>query len=204
MERSPSYTGFTKERESATVIIPLLSPEGDTKIRQALAGSGGNAAIIVHPFFHEQIDDSNQNYSRYTKRLPTLISKYKKLNLPLVLLEEAEEMTDLQPSLKRMGVTDGELFTIPTKPGTPEPTEKKLSEIASSLKKKGLERATVVGSYLWLGNPNERLWGFSPSPEMPIFAQNYNLDGCVGYALGKLLTAGIKATPGIATYPKFI
>jgi hypothetical protein len=199
------------EGKSTASIIPLQTSEGKDAIKAALDKSNGAAAIIVHPFFHESSNASSTDdffaidtdYANYTQRLKESVKKYKNLNLPLILFESETEMPNVESTLDRIGVRDGDVFVVPTGAATPEPTTQKLDNLSAQLKQNGLKRATVVGSYFWLGDIDS-MTRFSPTTDMPFVVQNHALNGCVGYALEKLLEAEITATPGYAAYPRWI
>lgn len=189
------------ERATKASLVLLTSQEGQEKFKSALGRSDGSATIVVHPFFPEEgigIDDS---YPAYLENLTTAVNDARDSGSPIVFFERETHVSAMPEELNRLGVNDGEVFVIPTGDGTPEPTTTNLTELTHKLTEAGLQSTTVLGSYLWLDNPNYRKTEFQPTDEMPDYAHTNALHGCVGYTLEKFLEAGVLATPGNAVFP---
>lgn len=178
-----------KPKDTSNVsIIPLAEEHGRTKLHERLAASGGNAEVIVHPFFSERYARSRSpkaqaRYGEYVSILKKTIERYSELDLPIILLEEESELADLTTELSRMGLKKGEVFLVPTKEATPEPTDKELLALGQELSDLGLRRSVASGSYLWKSEKS------SGHP------------GCLGYTVDRFAEAGIDMTFGRSVYP---
>ena len=189
------------EAKSSPEVVLLLAKKGQRKLKKDLVDSGGSAAIIVHPFCPDRygfnhITQQKDSYTRYKQQLREVVQRYQAMSLPLILFEE--DNVNVGSVLDNMGI-HGRVFLVPTLEQTPNPTTGSLNDLAGRLHEIGLQRATVSGSYLWQNRPSHLPYNFRIQ-EKPRFAQNNQLQGCVGHTLGTLLDAGIKATPGFAAY----
>ncbi len=194
-----------KETSSPVSILDITTMKGKEKFKEAIDSSRGTAAVIVHPFWHDKSNyyepkEEQNRYRKYKRRLKTSIGEYKKIDLPLILFEEAYRISNWQSILNRMGVQEGNIFVLPTWAGSPAPADEKHDCIYQQLKANGLRRVTVGGSYLRLYDPNRFPWQKAREWGPPI-AKNYDLGGCVGTVITNFLDERIIATPAFATYP---
>ncbi len=188
-------------------IVSLDTEAGWNKLRTALGQSRGAAAIAVHPFDADisgSTYSSRHDYGSYVNTLSTTVRRYRDLGLPLILFEEEGALAELPNTLDRMGVSNGEVFLITTGHDSPVPTKNPMSTLIRQFTDVGLQRASVVGSYLdkydRTAYPN--IYKADPYPEAPVIFQKYSMLGCVGILITELLTANIKATPGSATFSR--
>jgi hypothetical protein len=203
---------FSKRTGIEHAVMPILNgdteliPKVEEKFKLALSQSDGKAAVIVHPFFLENDryagmsvgrkgSENDEDYIQYQDRLRSTVTRYRDLELPILLFEANRSIATIPSTVDRMGIKGSDIFVVPTDNLDPEPIDTDFPHLAKQLRTIGLERATVVGSYLWLNkNP------FPSKDEHPL-AQKFILGGCVGRTIDELSAEGIKATPGLPTYP---
>jgi hypothetical protein len=186
--------------ESTATRIELTSLEGQEKIRAALERSRGSALAVIHPFpetGNELTDPAKVEYDWYVRGLRSEVQRKISNDVPVILFEWQYGMTDVQKELARLGISDGEVFIVPTvRDSTPEPATGTLREVAHQLKTNGLEEITVAGSYLWLKDRTPLSSDISSTVGLPTIAQKYDIEGCVGYTMQRFLEAGITTNPG--------
>ncbi len=167
--------------------IYLTSPDGYNKLANALLKSNGEAIALVHPFYPHNEEDSvrysdetKKEYTLYLDRLYKSLENYGKLNLPVILFEENDMLTNQNATHLNINLIPRNLFVIPTIKNGSIPYDQSLSKFAHLLKTKGLKRVIAVGTYLWTG-------GFI---------------GCIGELIEEFSQAGIPTTPGEAAFPR--
>lgn len=176
------------------------------KLRSALEQSGGVAAVIVHPFFADAYEESKQDqYPAYITQLQSAIQRYRNLGLPLILFETDEAMLSISTSLQRMGIEDGTVFVVRTEPDAPIPTQGNFESFIQELSDLGLQKATVVGSYL---RSQSRQGEVIPS-DRPRVVQQRDLRECVGFlvqafngVIYRNIPSPIWTIPGAAVFPR--
>lgn len=190
-------------------LVALQSELGVEKFSAAVSSSGGAAAIIVHPFFPEVSGEllyepsRGAAYDKYVTTLRSSVERYQQRAIPIVLFAgvtgkgTGAQVEDLDRTVERLGLTTGEVFIVATHEDAPDPILGDLSELADQLASAGLTRATVNGSYL-VKVPHPE--GYLGKPGISTIAQKYQLEGCAGITAEDLLTAGIDARPGGATF----
>ena len=189
------------EKEARASVVALMEkdeglvPEAKEKLRAALDQSGGKAGIIVHPFYLETdryapvgLDPDNRHYDQYKDRLKNNVARYRDLGLPLILFEKEEAHVGIPLELERLGIADGEIFVVDTFPEGASPANwMSLNTLGGELLSVGLNRASVIGSYLVSESSSD--------------VRDPFLFGCVGSIIEQFRDKGLNATRGFATYP---
>ncbi len=222
---SESSIAQVEETANSVRIVALVddkgdfTPEGENRLKSALSKSDGKAVLIVHPFFpdadpmdpnHPSLAtfypdiDPNQHtikddpdYASYKESLKRYVSRYKSLGLPLILFEEKKSTDQIPSDVEHMGISDGEIFVVPTQEGGAWPADIKFSDLVRQLSEIGLKRASVSGTYLSIihNHPGEYI-----HESFPLMNHKVKLSGCVGTTIESFL-GRIRTTPGLATYP---
>lgn len=168
-------------------ITPLNYHSGQRQLKKSLLESNGAAVIIMHPFFPENddpkdTDEERFKYGNYTKRLARTAQICVNSGIPLIFFENRNQVAQLSDTLSRMSVQKGHVYVVPTFNGDPKPLHTGIDKFSRELRKMGLQKTVVLGSYLEI--------------------KDLELNGCVGYAKEVLAKVGIDARLGVATYPR--
>jgi hypothetical protein len=194
-------------------IVTLNNQAGYDRLQRSLLESQGKAMVVVHPFFPEGkydldfTESAREGYEKYKNQLRQTVQDRLQRGMTLIVFEGLEEIDALPAALSKMGVENGPVYIVPTSNDDESPVHADINQLSQDLKELGLEKAVVLGSYLWVerspaeGSPNlsERL---ANSVRVPNMIKRFKLEGCVGYIAKALLKAGIYPVISAATYPR--
>lgn len=192
-----SETPFSRELKDGTRLRDLMTEEGKKHFKETVRASGGNALVVVHPYYDKFFRSSDvpeykkKQLDTYAESLTKEVRENKEKGSVLVLFEEEYKKDELEDIITSMGASGNgnEVFIVPTKNeidqpdkgSSPEPHNgTRLSELVAELRELGLTHATIAGMQF-----TEATWKSPDSEDDRYF-------GCAGYTLERLKESGIQ------------